>query len=102
VGAIGLPWDAFNVNGLEYFGGISFLKASLQFADRITTVSPTYAQEIQTDEGGMGFGGLLRARASVLSGILNGIDVSVWNPQTDPHIAYRFGAEDLTFRAANK
>ncbi|MDE5445130.1 glycogen synthase GlgA [Bradyrhizobium sp. CSA207] len=102
IGAIGLPWGAFNVNGLEYFGGISFLKAGLQFADRITTVSPTYAQEIQTDEGGMGFGGLLRARASVLSGILNGIDVSVWNPQTDPHIAYRFGAEDLTFRAANK
>lgn len=101
--AIGLPRHAsFDVHGLEYFGGISFLKAGLQLADRITTVSPTYAQEIQSDEGGMGLGGLLRARASVLSGILNGIDIEVWNPQTDPHIAYRFGAHDLTFRAANK
>jgi len=62
--AIGLPRDAtFDVHGLEYFGGISFLKAGLQFADRITTVSPTYAREIQSDEGGMGFGGLLRERA---------------------------------------
>ena len=102
-GAIGLPRDAsFDVHGLEYFGGISFLKAGLQLADRITTVSPTYAHEIQSDEGGMGLGGLLRERASVLSGILNGIDTEVWNPQTDPHIAYRFGAQDLTFRAANK
>lgn len=102
-GAIGLPQDAsFDVHGLEYFGGISFLKAGLQLADRITTVSPTYAQEIQSDEGGMGLGGLLRERASVLSGILNGIDTEVWNPQTDAHIAYRFDAQDLTFRAANK
>ncbi|CUU16216.1 Glycogen synthase ADPglucose transglucosylase EC 24121 CDS [Bradyrhizobium sp.] len=101
--AIGLPAEAaFDVHGLEYFGGISFLKAGLQLADRITTVSPTYAQEIQSDEGGMGLGGLLRERADVLSGILNGIDTDVWNPQTDPHIAYRFGADDLTFRAANK
>ena len=103
IGSIGLPSEAsFDVHGLEYFGGISFLKAGLQLADRITTVSPTYAHEIQSDEGGMGFGGLLRERADVLSGILNGIDIEVWNPQTDPHIAYRFGAEDLTFRAANK
>jgi starch synthase len=103
VGAIGLPWQSsFDVHGLEYFGGISFLKAGLQLADRITTVSPTYAREIQSDEGGMGLGGLLRERQSVLSGILNGIDASVWNPQTDPHIAYRFSAEDLAFRAANK
>ncbi|MBR0791707.1 glycogen synthase GlgA [Bradyrhizobium manausense] len=100
---IGLPRDAsFDVHGLEYFGGISFLKAGLQLADRITTVSPTYAHEIQSDEGGMGLGGLLRERSSVLSGILNGIDTEVWNPQTDAHIAYRFGAQDLTFRSANK
>ena len=102
IGAIGLPWDGFNVQGLEYFGGISFLKAGLQFADRITTVSPTYAREIQSDEGGMGLGGLLRERASVLRGILNGIDIAVWNPETDPHIAYRFGAKELAFRGANK
>ena len=102
VGAIGLPWDGFNLRGLEYFGGISFLKAGLQFADRITTVSPTYAQEIQSDEGGMGLGGLLRERASVLSGILNGIDTAVWNPETDLHIAARFNAQELPFRGANK
>ena len=60
IGSIGLPWHSFNVNEIEYFGGVSFLKAGLQFADRITTVSPTYAREIQSDEGGMGFGGLLR------------------------------------------
>jgi starch synthase len=102
LGAIGLPWSSFDVRALEYFGGISFLKAGLQFADRITTVSPTYAREIQSDEGGMGLGGLLRERASVLSGILNGIDVSVWNPQADPHIAWRYSADGLEFRAANK
>ncbi|MBR0722301.1 glycogen synthase GlgA [Bradyrhizobium manausense] len=102
-GVVGLPRDAaFDVHGLEYFGGISFLKAGLQLADRITTVSPTYAREIQSDEGGMGLGGLLRERSSVLSGILNGIDVDVWNPQTDPHIAYRFSTQDIAFRAANK
>ncbi len=69
------------------------MKAGLQFADRITTVSPTYAQEIQSEDGGMGFGGLLRERADVLSGILNGIDIAVWNPATDPDIAARFSAE---------
>ena len=88
---LGLPTSIFTVDGVEYYGQIGFLKAGLQLADRITTVSPTYAAEIQTPEGGMGFGGLLRARAGVLSGILNGIDIEVWNPQTDPHIAYRFG-----------
>ena len=81
---------------------ISFLKAGLQFADRITTVSPTYAREIQTDEGGMGLDGLLRERSHVLSGILNGIDISVWNPETDPDIASRFSATELEARAANK
>jgi starch synthase len=81
---------------------ISFLKAGLQFADRITTVSPTYAIEIQGDEGGMGLGGLLRERSRVLSGILNGIDMSVWNPETDSHLAARFSAKELGSRAANK
>jgi starch synthase len=102
LGRVGLPPESFSVRGLEYFGGISYLKAGLQFADRITTVSPTYAQEIKTDEGGMGLGGLLRERADALTGILNGIDTEVWNPQTDPHIAYRFNANELHFRAANK
>ena len=97
-----LPPESFTIYGVEYYGMISFLKAGLQFADRITTVSPTYAIEIQGDEGGMGLGGLLRERSQVLSGILNGIDTSVWNPETDPQIAARFSAKELQFRAANK
>jgi starch synthase len=100
--AFGLPPRSFTIHGVEYYGMISFLKAGLQFADRITTVSPTYAIEIQGDEGGMGLGGLLRERSHVLSGILNGIDTSVWNPETDPHIAARFSAKALESRAANK
>ncbi|MBR0795377.1 glycogen synthase GlgA [Bradyrhizobium jicamae] len=98
----GLPQDAYAIRGVEYYGTISLLKAGLQFADRITTVSPTYAREIQGDDGGMGLGGLLRERAGVLRGILNGIDLSVWNPETDPHIAARYGASHLATRAANK
>ena len=100
--AFGLPPDSFTIDGVEYYGTISFLKAGLRFADRITTVSPTYAVEIQGDEGGMGLGGLLRERSKDLSGVLNGIDTSVWNPETDPHIAARFSAEELESRAANK
>ena len=98
----GLPPEAYAVQGVEYYGTISLLKAGLQFADRITTVSPTYAREIQGDDGGMGLGGLLRERAGVLSGILNGIDLAVWNPETDPHIAARYGPSQLAQRAANK
>jgi starch synthase len=98
----GLPSQSFTIHGVEYYGTISFLKAGLQFADRITTVSPTYAIEIQGDEGGMGLGGLLRERSQVLSGILNGIDISVWNPESDPHITARFSAKELESRAANK
>jgi starch synthase len=100
--AFGLPPESFSIHGVEYYGEISFLKAGLQFADRITTVSPTYAREIQTDEEGMGLGGLLRERSQVLSGILNGIDIAVWNPETDPNIAAHFSASELESRGANK
>ncbi|SHE94687.1 starch synthase [Kaistia soli DSM 19436] len=99
---LGLPPHAFSLEGVEYFGGIGFLKAGLQLADRITTVSPTYAVEIRTPDGGMGLDGLLRTRAGVVSGILNGIDDSVWNPATDPMIASPFSAENRSSRAANK
>jgi starch synthase len=102
LGALGLPAHAFTLDGVEYYGGIGFLKAGLQLADRITTVSPTYAREIQGDEYGMGFGGLLRERAAVLSGILNGIDTAVWNPVTDPAIASPYGVDCLELRAPNK
>jgi starch synthase len=99
---IGLPPESFATDGIEYYGAIGFLKAGLQLADRITTVSPTYAVEIQGPEAGMGLDGLLRARSDVLSGILNGIDISVWNPATDPSIASPFTVNTLAKRAANK
>jgi starch synthase len=99
---IGLPQESFTIDGVEYYGGISFLKAGLQFADRITTVSPTYAREIQEGEAGMGFDGILRARSNVLSGILNGIDISEWDPAADPRITQPFSLATLADRAANK
>ncbi len=98
----GLPPESFTVYGVEYYGSIGFLKAGLQFADRITTVSPTYAKEIQSDEAGMGLSGLLRDRANALTGILNGIDVSVWDPATDRNIPARYTAADLDARVADK
>ena len=99
---LGFPPDAFTVQGVEYYGGIGFLKAGLQFADRITTVSPTYAAEIRTPAGGVGLDGLLRSRADVLSGILNGVDTNVWDPANDPHLAATFDVDRLAERAANK
>jgi starch synthase len=100
--ALGLPPESFTIDGVEYYGAIGFLKAGLLFADHITTVSPTYAVEIQTPEEGMGLDGLLRARAGQLSGILNGIDTSVWNPATDPQIASTYSSAELEKRLANK
>jgi starch synthase len=100
--AIGLPEAAFTIDGAEYHGQISYLKAGLQFADRITTVSPTYASEILTQAAGMGFDGILRARQSILSGILNGIDDNVWNPADDTRIAATYTASTIAARAANK
>src|SRR5215472_15990118 len=100
--AIGLPPESFTMHGVEYYGKIGFLKAGLYFADRITTVSPTYAAEIQSDEGGMGLGGLLRDRAGVLSGILNGLDDEVWNPAKDSSLAAPFSRKQMAARAKNK
>jgi starch synthase len=100
---LGLPPSAYSVDGVEYYGSIGYLKSGLWCADRITTVSPTYAAEIMTDEGGMGLGGLLRARASATSGILNGIDTAVWSPSTDPHLPATYDASSLApARARNK
>ena len=99
---LGLPESAWNISGVEYHGYLSFLKAALQHADAITTVSPSYAREIQTDHEGMGMGGLLRYRGEQLSGILNGIDTEVWNPAADTHLAHAFSAKHLEGKAANK
>jgi starch synthase len=99
---LGLPPRAFSTDGVEYYGDIGFLKAGLRLADRITTVSPTYAAEICESEGGMGLEGLLRGRADRLSGILNGIDTTVWNPGDDRLIAAPYDVSSLNARALNK
>ncbi|RXF75330.1 glycogen synthase GlgA [Hansschlegelia zhihuaiae] len=99
---LGLPEEAMSIEGVEYFGGVGFLKAALWYADRITTVSPTYACEILEPDGGIGLDGLLSGRAEIVSGVLNGIDVGIWNPQTDERVPARYSAESLADRAENK
>ena len=94
--------SSFSVNGLEYYNQIGFLKAGLFYSDRITTVSPTYAEEIQSPDGGYGLHGLLASRAGDLWGILNGVDYDVWSPDTDPHIVQRYDADHLDDKAASK
>ena len=78
--------EVFHLQGVEFYGQISFLKGGLQYSDRITTVSPTYAREIQTPEFGEGLDGLLRFRQKDLMGILNGVDEAIWDPATSPHL----------------
>jgi len=99
---LGLPAEALSVQGLEYYGTLGFLKAGLWYADRISTVSPTYAAEIATPDLGMGLDGLLRGRGGQVSGILNGLDVTDFDPAHDPRLAAPFSAGDPTGRAANK
>jgi len=100
--SLGLPPGLFGVDGVEFFGMTGFLKAGLALADRVTTVSPTYAAEIQTPEHGMRLDGLLRARGGRLSGIVNGIDEAVWNPAADRLIAAPFSATAMEGRSKNK
>ena len=100
--SLGLPGWAFSADGVEYYGGIGYLKAGLRLSDRITTVSPTYAAEICTPDGGMGLDGLLRGRADRLSGILNGIDTEVWDPARDPLIAAPYAPRKLAGRAVDR
>ena len=90
-----LPWDLFTMTKLEFFGKVNFLKGALTYSDFITTVSRKYAQEIQTVEYGFGLEGVLRSRASTVSGILNGVDYDEWHPATDRHIAANYTPESL-------
>jgi starch synthase len=92
----GLPDALFSVGGLEFYGQVNYLKGGLLFADRLTTVSPTYAKEIQTTEYGHGLEGVVRGRADHLSGILNGADYTVWDPEHDKLIAAHYSASDLS------
>jgi starch synthase len=100
--SLGLPPEAFAIEGIEYYGMVGFLKAGMHFADRITTVSPTYAAEIATPEGGMGLDGLIRARAGRVTGIVNGIDETVWSPATDAALPARYDAATLDRRGPNR
>jgi starch synthase len=97
-----LPEELFSVDGLEFHGRLSFLKAGIVYSDAVNTVSPTYAREIETPEFGCGLEGLLRHRREVLSGVLNGIDTAIWNPSMDPLIAQRYDASSLHLKAGNK
>jgi starch synthase len=100
--ALGLPPALWSLDALEFHGQLSFIKGGLAFADRLTTVSPTYAREIQTPEHGSGLDGLLRHRAARLTGILNGIDARAWNPARDACLVKRYSAERLKDKSADK
>jgi starch synthase len=93
---LALPAASFSIDGVEFFGQVSFMKAGLFYSDRLTTVSPTYAREIQTPAFGWGFDGLLRSRAGVLTGILNGVDPQVWDPRHDPVLPQPYAIEDVS------
>jgi starch synthase len=99
---LGLPDAAWAIDGVEYHGGVGFLKAGLEAAQAITTVSPTYAREIRSAEFGMGLEGLIRARGGRVHGIVNGIDTHEWDPASDPQLAAPFTARTLARRAANR
>ncbi len=102
LGALGLPGSLWSPAALEFYGWLSFIKGGLVFADRLTTVSPSYAREILTPEFGVGLDGLLRHRARDLSGILNGIDERAWNPARDPHLVARYSARRFAAKQPNK
>ena len=96
---LGLPQSAFGVDGLEFYGDISLMKAGIFYADRVTTVSPTYAREIQTPQFGAGLDGLLSLRGGELAGILNGADYTRWDPAADALLATRYSPDDISGKA---
>jgi len=100
--SLNLPKSLWNPDGIEFNGMLSFIKGGLAYADRITTVSPTYAQEIQTADFGYGLEGLLSHRNDVLTGIINGIDGDQWNPETDTHISECYNISSLNKKKLNK
>lgn len=99
---LGLPKEAWSVDGVEYHGGVGFLKAGLSSASAITTVSPSYAAEIRTPEFGMGLEGLIAARGDRVRGVLNGIDTGEWSPGNDPALAANFSNMAISRREPNK
>jgi starch synthase len=99
---LGLGWEFMRVDALEYWGRISYLKGGIVFSDLVTTVSPTYAQEIQTKELGFGFDGILRQKSDALIGILNGIDYDQWDPENDLNLPEPYNASKLKGKATAK
>jgi starch synthase len=99
---LGLPLGAMAIDGVGHHGAIGYLKAGLQLATHVTTVSPSYADEIRTEAGGMGMDGVLRHRGAAVSGIVNGIDTAVWNPSADPLLPHAYSAARLQGKARNK
>jgi len=99
---LGLSWRDFTLDGFEFFDRLSFLKAGINSADAITTVSPTYAEEIQRPEYGQALDGAIRARRDRVTGILNGIDPDEWNPAADPYLPAPFDVDRLPAKAASK
>ncbi len=100
--ALGLPWDVFRYEAMEFYDQLNFMKAGLVFSDAVTTVSPTYAREILTPEHGCALDTVLRHRARQLTGILNGIDDVAWDPSRDPHLPVHFSRKDLSGKAGCK
>lgn len=99
---LGIDWGLYYGAGFESNGAINFLKAGISCADMVTTVSPTYAKEIQSKEGGFGLDGLLRVRNDVVKGILNGADTSQWNPETDKRLPFNYSIKDMSGKAKCK
>ena len=102
VPALGLPWSVFRYEAMEFHDHLSFMKAGLTFSDALTTVSPSYAREILTPEGGAMLDPVLRHRAADLTGILNGIDVDEWDPAKDGHLRAHYSAQDLSGKGVCK
>lgn len=95
-----LPEELNNIDGLEYYNQVNFMKGGILFADRVTTVSPRYAEEIQTAEFGCGLDGVVQSRSDDIVGLLNGIDTAVWNPSVDTLLPQRYAADDMKGKAA--
>jgi len=100
--ATGLPWERFNIDELEFYGSLNLLKGGIAAADAVTTVSPSYAKEIQTAEYGFGLGGFLEHHGTKLSGILNGIDTDTWNPASDSYLPEHYSVDDVAGKRASK
>lgn len=98
----GLDWDLFTPDGLEYYGKINLMKGGLLWTDILSTISPTYSEEIQTKESGHGLEGVIQYRSNDLYGVVNGVDYTVWNPETDTLIAQNYSANALAGKTACK